>query len=194
MRSSNLTKTITIALMGAISMVLMLLNFPLPLLPAYLKIDFSEVPVLLAALLFSPMAGVAVEAIKNLLYLIFTGAGDPVGVVANFLAGMMFVLPVAYFYHKFKASKRTLVSGLATGTVVMAIGMGLLNYFVVLPLYIMFAGYPSMGPEAKWLAVIAGIVPFNFIKGIIIAIVFVPLFAKLKPWFVKRKRSGSAAA
>ncbi|QXE00771.1 ECF transporter S component [Terribacillus sp. DMT04] len=194
MRSSNLTKTITIALMGAISMVLMLLNFPLPMLPAYLKIDFSEVPVLLAALLFSPMAGVAVEAIKNLLYLIFTGAGDPVGVVANFLAGMMFVLPVAYFYHTFKASKRTLVSGLATGTVVMAIGMGLLNYFVVLPLYIMFAGYPSMSPEAKWLAVTAGIVPFNLIKGIIIAIVFVPLFAKLKPWFAKRKRSGSAAA
>jgi riboflavin transporter len=194
MRSSKLTKTITIALMGAISMVLMLLNFPLPLLPAYLKIDFSEVPVLLAALLFSPMAGVAVEAIKNLLYLIFTGAGDPVGVVANFLAGMMFVLPVAYFYHKFKPSKRTLVSGLATGTVIMAIGMGLLNYFVVLPLYIMFAGYPSMGPEAKWLAVTAGIIPFNLIKGIIIAIVFVPLFAKLKPWFAKRKRSGSAAA
>lgn len=192
MRSSKLTKSITFALLGAISMVLMLLNFPLPFLPVYLKIDFSEIPVLIAALLFSPLAGVAVEAIKNLLYLIFTGAGDPVGVVANFLAGMLFVMPVAYFYHKFKAGKKTLISGLATGTVAMAVGMGVLNYFVVLPLYSIFLGSPVMSADAKWVAVIAGILPFNLLKGIIIAIVFIPLFAKLKPWFAKRKRTAAA--
>lgn len=192
MRSSKLTKSITFALLGAISMVLMLLNFPLPFLPPYLKIDFSEIPVLIAALLFSPLAGVAVEAIKNLLYLIFTGAGDPVGVVANFLAGMLFVMPVAYFYHKFKAGKKTLVSGLATGTVAMAVGMGVLNYFVVLPLYSIFLGSPVMSADAKWIAVIAGILPFNLLKGIIIAIVFIPLFAKLKPWFAKKKRTAAA--
>nr|WP_318539260.1 ECF transporter S component [Terribacillus saccharophilus] len=192
MRSSKLTKSITFALLGAISMVLMLLNFPLPFLPPYLKIDFSEIPVLIAALLFSPLAGVAVEAIKNLLYLIFTGAGDPVGVVANFLAGMLFVMPVAYFYHKFKAGKKTLISGLATGTVAMAVGMGVLNYFVVLPLYSIFLGSPVMSADAKWIAVIGGILPFNLLKGIIIAIVFIPLFAKLKPWFAKRKRTAAA--
>ncbi|MFP7170533.1 ECF transporter S component [Terribacillus sp. 7520-G] len=192
MRSSKLTKTITFALLGAISMVLMLLNFPLPILPAYLKIDFSEIPVLIAALLFSPLAGVAVEAIKNLLYLIFTGAGDPVGVAANFLAGMLFVMPVAYFYHKFRAGKKTLISGLATGTVAMAVGMSVLNYFVVLPLYSIFLGSPVMSADAKWAAVIAGILPFNLVKGIVIAIVFVPLFAKLKPWFAKRKRTAAA--
>ena len=192
MRSSKLTKTITFALLGAISMVLMLLNFPLPSLPSYLKIDFSEIPVLIAALLFSPLAGVAVEAIKNLLYLIFTGAGDPVGVAANFLAGMLFVMPVAYFYHKFKAGKKTLISGLVTGTVAMAVGMSVLNYFIVLPLYSIFLGSPVMSDDAKWVAVTAGILPFNLVKGIVIAIVFVPLFAKLKPWFAKRKRTAAA--
>ncbi|SDC20485.1 Riboflavin transporter FmnP [Terribacillus halophilus] len=191
MRSSKLTKTITFALLGAISMVLMLLNFPLPILPSYLKIDFSEIPVLIAALLFSPLAGVAVEAIKNLLYLIFTGAGDPVGVAANFLAGMLFVMPVAYFYHKFKAGKKTLISGLATGTVAMAVGMSVLNYFIVLPLYSIFLGSPVMSDNAKWVAVTAGILPFNLVKGIVIAIVFVPLFAKLKPWFAKRNRTAA---
>ena len=94
-QSSNLLKLIILALMGSISMVLMLLNFPLPILPQYLKVDFSEIPALIAAILFTPLAGVIVEGLKNTLYLIYTGAADPVGVVANFAAGVLFVVPAA---------------------------------------------------------------------------------------------------
>ncbi|UFT98187.1 ECF transporter S component [Radiobacillus kanasensis] len=185
-QSSRLFKLIILALLGTISMVLMFLNFPLPFLPQYLKIDFSEVPALLAALIFSPIAGIIVEGIKNLLYLVYTGAGDPVGVVANFLAGALFILPVSMLYHRYKGVK-SLVSGLATGTIVMAVGMGVLNYFVILPAYTMFMGMESMTPAIKWASVIAGITPFNFIKGLVVSLLFVPLFVKLKPWFEKKK-------
>src|SRR5690625_7208631 len=86
-QSSKLLKLIVLSLFGTISMVLLFLNFPLPFLPPFLKIDFGEVPTLLAALIFSPMAGVVVQLIKHLLYLLLTGAGDPVGVFANFEIG-----------------------------------------------------------------------------------------------------------
>ncbi|QDP40943.1 ECF transporter S component [Radiobacillus deserti] len=185
-QSSKLFKLIILALLGTISMVLMFLNFPLPFLPQYLKIDFSEVPALLAALVFSPGAGLIVEGIKNLLYLVYTGAGDPIGVIANFLAGALFLLPVSILYHRYKGVK-SLVSGLATGTVVMAIGMGVLNYFLILPAYTMFMGMEAMTPAIKWASVIAGITPFNFLKGLVISLLFVPLFIKLKPWLVKKK-------
>ncbi|MDL4842553.1 ECF transporter S component [Aquibacillus rhizosphaerae] len=189
MKSSKLLKLIIFALLGTISVVLMFLNFPLPFLPSYLKIDFSDVPALLAGLLFTPVAGIIVEGVKNSLYLVLTGAHDPVGVVGNFFAGTLFVLPVAVLYHRLKGPK-SLVSGLITGTIVMALGMGVLNYFVLLPAYSLFMGMEEMAiPTVKWATVIAGITPFNLIKGTIVGLLFIPLFAKLRPWLERKRAS-----
>lgn len=185
-QSSKLLKLIILALLGTISLVLFFLNFPLPFLPPYLKIDFSEVPALIAALIFTPMAGVAVEAIKNMLYLVVSGAGDPIGVIANFLAGVMFIVPVAVLYHRYKGVK-SIISGLITGTIIMAIGMSILNYLVILPAYAWFMGWEDMSQSAKWLAVSFGVLPFNIIKGIIVGLLFVPLFIKMKRWIEQKQ-------
>ncbi|MFD2760719.1 ECF transporter S component [Lentibacillus juripiscarius] len=191
-QSTKLTKLVILALLGTISLVLFFLNFPLPFLPPYLKIDFSEVPALMAALIFSPMAGVIVEGIKNLLYLAVSGAGDPIGVVANFLAGIMFIVPVAVLYHRSKGVK-SVVSGLVTGTIIMAIGMSVLNYYIILPAYAWFMGAPEMAAStAKWVAVSAGVLPFNMIKGIVVGILFVPVFVKMKAW-IEQKQTNLAS-
>ncbi len=180
-------KVIVLALLGTISLLLFFLNFPLPLLPAFLKIDFSDVPALMASFIFSPVAGVLVVAIKNLLYLAVSGASDPIGVLANFIAGIMFVVPVSMLYHKFKGVK-SIVSGLVTGTIVMAVGMSVLNYFVFLPAYAWFMGWEDMSNTAiKWGIVSAGILPFNIIKGIIVGLLFVPLFLKLRVWIEEKQ-------
>lgn len=185
-QSSNLLKLIILSLFGTISMVLLFLNFPLPFLPPYLKVDFGEVPTLLAALIFSPMAGVIVQLIKNLLYLIFTGAADPIGVFANFVAGITFVIPVSMVYHKYKGRK-SLVSGLVVGTVIMTIAMGVLNYYVLLPIYSVFMGWGEMSSTAMLSTIAVGVLPFNLIKGVIVSALFVPLFIKLKPWIEQKQ-------
>ncbi|WP_106498519.1 ECF transporter S component [Lentibacillus sp. Marseille-P4043] len=185
-QSSKLLKLIILALLGTISLLLFFLNFPV--LPGfgYLKIDFSDVPALIAALIFSPLAGVIVEAIKNVLYMAI-GGGEPVGIVANFLAGVMFVVPAAVLYHKFKGVK-SIVSGLIAGTIIMAIGMSILNYLVILPIYALFMGMEEMNIESvKWYTVTAGILPFNIIKGIIVGILFVPLFVKMRSWIEQKQ-------
>lgn len=188
-KSSRLLKMIILSLLGTISLLLFFLNFPLPFLPAYLKIDFSEVPALIAALVFSPLAGVLVEAIKNMLYLVVSGAGDPIGVTANFLAGVLFIVPVSILYHKYKGVK-SIISGLVAGTIIMTIGMSILNYFIILPLYAWFIGVPEMAEStAKWIAVYAGVVPFSIIKGIVVGMLFVPLFIKMRRW-IEQKRAG----
>ncbi|WP_089752163.1 ECF transporter S component [Halobacillus alkaliphilus] len=192
-QSSKLLKLIILALMGSISMVLMLLNFPLPMLPQYLKVDFSEIPALIAAILFTPLAGVIVEGLKNALYLIYTGAADPVGVMANFAAGVLFVVPAAMVYHKFKSTK-SLVSGIVASSIIMAAGMSVLNYFLILPAYSWFMGWETMSSNVKWITILAGILPFNAIKGIIIGALFVPLFIKLKPWIEQKSVRSSKAA
>lgn len=185
-QSSNLLKMIIIALLGTISMVLLFLNFPLPFLPPYLKIDFSDVPALIASLIFSPLAGIFVIAVKNLLYLLI-GGGEPVGVAANFLAGVLFVAPVALIYHKRKGVK-SIVSGLVIGTIIMAVAMSVLNYLVILPIYAWFMGMEKMQIESvKRFAVLYGILPFNLIKGIIVSMLFVPLFMRMRTWIEQKQ-------
>lgn len=183
MKSSNLLKLIILALFGTISFILFFLNFPLPVpfIPPYLKVDFGDIPALLASLIFSPVAGVIVIAIKNFLYLVI-GGGDPVGVVANFLAATMFILPVSIMYHKYKGIK-SIVLGLITGTLIMAVGMSIFNYLVLLPVYAMFMGMDEMAIESvKRVTVLIGILPFNILKGIIVSLLFIPLFIKMRSW------------
>ncbi|CDQ39235.1 MULTISPECIES: ECF transporter S component [Virgibacillus] len=186
-QSSKLIKLIILSLLGTVSILLFFLNFPLPFLPAYLKIDFSDVPAMMASLIFSPIAGVIVVAIKNLLYIAVTGAADPIGAVANFLAGIMLVLPVSILYHRFKGVK-SVISGLAAGTIIMALGMSLLNYVIILPAYGWLMGWEGMSSSTvKWAAIYAGILPFNIIKGIVIGMLFVPLFIKMRHWIEQKQ-------
>ena len=137
--SSKLLKLVVLSLLATMSLVLFFISFPLPLLPPYLKVDFSDIPALIAGMIFSPAAGVLVVFLKNLMYFVAKGATDPVGVVANFIAGTLYVFPVAYLYRKYSGIN-SIVIGLTIGTVVMAVVMTILNYFIILPAYGMFVG------------------------------------------------------
>lgn len=185
-QSSKLLKLIILALLGTISLVLFFLNFPLPFLPPYLKVDFADVPALMASLIFSPLAGVVVVLIKNLLYLVVSGSGDPIGVAANFFAGVLFVVPVSVIYHKYHKGVKSILTGLVTGTVIMALGMSVLNYFFILPAYAWFMGW-DMSEQVVWGTVLAGVLPFNLLKGIIVSILFVPLFIKMRTWIEQKQ-------
>lgn len=179
-RSSNIMKLVVLALLSTVSLVLFFISFPLPLLPPYLKVDFSDVPALIAGLIFSPLAGVLVVFIKNAIYFVASGATDPIGVVANFIAGTLYIFPVAYLYHKYNGVK-SIVAGLVIGTIGMAIMMSILNYVLILPAYAWLMGM-EMNETIKWATVLGGVLPFNFIKGIIVSMLFVPLFIKLHQW------------
>lgn len=184
--SQRLVKMVVVALLSAVSVVLFFISFPLPLLPPYLKVDFSDVPALLAALVFSPLIGIIIIFIKNVLYFFVSGATDPIGVVANFIAGVIYIYPVAYFYHRYKKAKNVMV-GLAIGTIAMAIVMSILNYIIIIPAYAWFLGAEDMAiPTVKAYTVMAGVLPFNFIKGVIVGILFVLLFIRMDVWIEKK--------
>lgn len=184
-QSSKLMKLVVLSLLAAVSVVLFFISFPLPLLPPYLKVDFSDVPALIAGLIFSPLAGILVVLLKNAIYFVASGATDPIGVVANFIAGSLYILPVAYLYHKYRGVK-SVVAGLVIGTVVMALVMSILNYLVILPAYSWLMGM-EMTDTIKWATVLAGVLPFNFLKGVIVSLLFVPLFIKLNQWIEQKK-------
>ena len=64
--SQGVRKLAVIAMLSAVAAVLMALSFPIPfLIPTFVKMDFSELPALLAAFSMGPVSGVAVCLIKN---------------------------------------------------------------------------------------------------------------------------------
>lgn len=172
-------RLITISMLSAIAFILTFLKFPLPFLPPYLTLDFSDVPTLLATFTFGPLSGLLVALIKNILNFLFN-MGDPVGPVANFLAGASFLL-TAYFvsHRKQYSSRRSLIIGLVVGTIAMTIVLSILNYFVLLPLYGMIFNLGDVFTNLK-VIILSGIIPFNIIKGCIISIIFILLYRRLK--------------
>ncbi|KDE47718.1 riboflavin transporter FmnP [Geobacillus sp. CAMR12739] len=125
-------------------------------------------------------------------FFVGSATGVPVGQMANFTAGVAFILPVFYIYRK-AASKKGMLLGLAAGTATMALIMSVLNYCVFLPAYTLFLGAPAMSaPETKAL-VISAILPFNVVKGAIAAAVFMLLFLRLGSWLEKQAASRQAA-
>ncbi|MEI4768424.1 ECF transporter S component [Psychrobacillus sp. FJAT-51614] len=182
MTKSKTRKLIAIAMLSSISFVLMLLAFPLPVLPAYLKVDFSDLPALIAAITMGPIAGIVVAFMKNVLDWLFAGSptGVPVGHMANFATSILFITPVYLIYRKASSSKG-IMYGLACGTISMAIGMSVLNYFVFLPMYTYFLNFPMETGTALFNSIIFGILPFNLIKGLLVTIVMIVLFKRMKP-------------
>ncbi|EKN69641.1 hypothetical protein BABA_09451 [Neobacillus bataviensis LMG 21833] len=172
---------VSIGMLSSIAYLLMLLNFPLPLFPNFLFVDFSDIPALIATLIFGPIAGILVEFFKNVLNYIATGSptGIPVGHIANFLAGIVFILPTYFVYNKLK-TKKGMTIGLIAGTVIMAVVMSILNYFIILPAYTVLMGFPDMRN-----LVVPAILPFNILKGVMMSFIFMLLFIKMQTWINK---------
>lgn len=177
----NVKAYVSIGMLSSIAYLLMLLNFPLPIFPNFLFVDFSDIPALIAALVFGPLAGILVELLKNVLNYIATGSqtGVPVGHIANFVAGIVFVLPTLFVYNRLKTRKGMTIA-LVAGTVIMAVVMSILNYILILPAYTMLMGFPDMRN-----LVVPAILPFNILKGIMMSVIFMLLFIRMQAWINK---------
>ncbi len=182
MKKSKVSMYVTIGMLSAISYVLMLLDFPLPGFPSFLKIDFSDLPALLGAIIMGPAAGVIIELLKNIIDLLTTGSetGVPVGHIANFATGTTFVLTTYYIYWKVK-SKKGLTIALIAATVVTALTMTVLNYLIFIPMYAKFMNF-TLPKEL----VITAILPFNLLKGIIMSFAFFLIFTRMQGWIQKQ--------
>jgi riboflavin transporter FmnP len=193
MKSTSLRKNIMVALLAAIAFIIMFLQFPLPLFPTFLTIDLSDVPAIIGAIVYGPAAGIIIEAIKNLLHWLTSGSvtGVPVGEFANFLTGTVYILVSTWLFRKRKTFS-SLIGGMVAGTIVTAIVMSIANYFVIFPSYAYFLGFPidaavKMAQAANhsindlFSLVVLGVLPFNIIKCIIISIIAIPIYARVRP-------------
>ena len=130
----NVRKITVTAMLGALATILMFFEFSVPfIMPGFIKMDFSELPALIAAFSMGPVSGIAVCFIKNIVNLLHTTSGG-VGEISNFILGVCFVLPAGLIYKRNKSQKGALIGAL-TGAVIMAVVSVFSNYFIVYPVY-----------------------------------------------------------
>ena len=63
------------AMLAAVATILMYMEFPIPIMPGFIKMDISELPALIASFAYGPLSGIAVCLIKNLIKLPSTSTG-----------------------------------------------------------------------------------------------------------------------
>lgn len=129
-----------IAMLSAVAFALQFLEFPIPIMPAFIKLDFSDLPELLAAFAYGPLAGVAVAGIKNLIHLPLSSSMY-VGELSNFLLGAVLSVAAGAIYKKHK-TKRGALAAAVLSAVIMGLVSVPVNYWIIYPLYYNVLGFP----------------------------------------------------
>ncbi|MEE0945245.1 MAG: ECF transporter S component [Acutalibacteraceae bacterium] len=178
------------AIMGAVGTVLMYLEFAVPFMPSFIKVDFSELPALITSFALGPVWGILVCFIKNLLHL-FVSDSMWIGELSNFILGAIFVGVAGVIYQHRKTRTSALISCLA-GAIVMAVISLPSNYYIIYPFYgeafgltsdIIISMYKSIfgGVTNLWECLIIFNLPFNFLKGIVNAFICFMTYKKISP-------------
>ncbi len=187
--SAKTHKIAVTAILSAVATVLMFISFPIPfLIPPFVKMDFSELPALLAAFSMGPLSGVMVCLVKNLINLLFTTTSG-VGELCNFLLGVCFVIPAGWIY-KVRRTRSGALLASGVGAVAMAVLSVPVNYFISYPFYTSFMPLDTIiGMYQELLPSVDGLLgcllifnmPFTLLKGVLdVALAFL-IYKPLSP-------------
>ena len=191
-KASKITYT---AVFAAISTVLMYIEFPLPFMHPFLKVDLSGAVVLIGAFIFGIGPAITMIGIKDLIHLTQSQTGGSGG-LADFLMLSTLVI-VAVLLSRANKSRKMAAVGCVIGSVAMACMGMLTNYFLIIPFY-SAVGMPidailgacaAVNPAINGMGayLLIGVLPFNLIKGAILTVITMLAYKKLST-FIKSKQ------
>ena len=188
--SKSLTKKIALsAMLAALGVILQMFEIPIPIIPSFIKLDFSDLPGFIGAIVCGPWAGVLITLIRNVIH-IFTGSSAGIGELSNFILSSSFVLSAGLIYKKMPNIKGVFIGG-AVGAVVMGIVSFPVNHFIIYPLYYSVMGLPKEAILAMYQAIrpstesiaealVVFNVPFTIVKGLFSVIIFGAVYKPLE--------------
>ena len=189
MNNFTTKKIAGIAIFSALSFVFyMFLKFPIPsIFPAWLDMQFSDLPALIGGFAYGPLAGGIIIVIKCLLKMPFTSTFC-VGEVADIIVGLAFVLPSTFIY-KYHKTKKGAVLGMLVGVLSAILISILANWLVLIPFYATLYGNGDYSQGINILVggvqvlykgvnaqnfynyyIFVGVLPFNALRVIVCAV------------------------
>lgn len=197
-----------LAVMGILTAISFILyafvKFPLPFLfPAFLDIQFSDMPALLGGFALGPVAGCLIIVVKCLLKMPMTSTAC-VGELADIIVGIAFVLPASLVY-KFHKNRKGAIVGMLIGMACAVVASLIANRTLLIPFFaknfggmeaiagMMSALYPDITPDTVYNYYLPlAVLPFNVLRcalcGVITYLTYKPL-SKTLHWEIKHKKS-----
>lgn len=162
------------AVFSALSYLVSFLEFPIFPAAPFLKLDFSNVFIMLAGFMYGPIPAVLVGVVKELLCLIGTSTFG-VGQIANVLVILIYVLPPSIVY-LYKKGLKWVCFMLIISCILQTVTALLVNKFITFPLYGMADAFNGL----FWV-----IVGFNLIKSVSVSVLTVLLYKRISYIFKK---------
>ena len=150
-------KLAKLAMMTAVSIVLLLLiRIPWPAAP-FLEYDPADLPIYITAFAFGPYEGLVVTLIVCLIQAFGLGGSGIYGFIMHFIATGIVTVAIGTMYKRNK-TKKTAIKALITGVIVTTVVMCIMNILVTPA----FMGAPRSAVIAMIPTVI---IPFNLVKA-----------------------------
>ena len=167
-----------LAILSAFGSVLLFLEFTIFSAVPWLKLNFSDVPTLLASFMFGPVSGIIVNAVKIGITLIIRGTSSGfVGDLSNLISGSLYALCAGLIY-KIRKNKSGAIISLGVGSAVFCISMILCNAFILLPAY-------GITDRAAIVPILWWTLLFNVIKTAATCVITFFLYKRLHNLFSK---------
>ncbi|UQS82772.1 ECF transporter S component [Bombilactobacillus folatiphilus] len=163
-------------ILAALAALIMFIGIPIIPGFSFLKLDFSDVVVLLAFYLYGMSTGTLVALCKVLVHWLLTGMGLP-GIIGDFsslVSSLAFIIPIILLLQHHQKP----LLAYTCGTLSLTIFLSLANYFILMPIYMAVLNFNIGMPIAKY--VLYGVIPFNLVKGVILSILSILLTHRLK--------------
>lgn len=178
------------AMLTAVGVVLQYLEISIPIMPSFIKLDFSDLPELIGAFAYGPVAGVVICLLRNLIHMAVSQSGF-VGELSNFMLGAVFALTAGLIYKKNKTKKGALIGGLS-GAAAMAVVSVFTNNFIIYPLYYSVLGFPEEAVLDMYQALLPSVdsifqallifnLPFTFVKALICVLFAMLIYKPISP-------------
>lgn len=155
------------AMLTAVAVILIFVNFSIFPQAAFLKYDFGDIPILIVTFAFGPLYGFISTVIVSVIQALFLSADGWFGGLMHIVATSALLVPAGLFY-KFSRKKqdkdsnivfnRAVIAGLSLGCICMTVSMIAFNFF----LDPIFYGMPQQAVVSllPWIGL------FNLIKSV----------------------------
>ena len=165
-------------------------QFGLPFFPAFLEIHLDEVPIFIAGFSYGPFSALMILIIRTLIKRPMTHTLG-VGELADLIYGIIFVIPACIIYQRKRTFKGALLS-LGIATIMQTLLASLITSFPILDFYMYVMGFTKemliamcqiANPNVTslgWTFFFLVALPFNFFKDILVVIITILLYKRLK--------------